>query len=121
MPKSLKTIQNDVEKFCKERGWGNDDPNQLITSTLIELGELAEHYQWQNTFKKFNKKEKEEIGYEFVDVIFYLCRLANKSGIDLEESFYKKLPKLEKKFKVGTNPKKVHDEYRKNGKNKLYE
>jgi len=121
MAKSLKQIQKDVEEFCQKRGWGNDDPNQLITSALIELGELSEYYQWQNKFKKLNKKEKKEIGYEFVDVIFYLARLANKSDIDLEEAFYDKLPKLAKKFPVGKDPKKAHKEYRANGKNKLYE
>lgn len=121
MSKSLKQIQKDVEEFCIERGWSNDDPNQLITSTLIELAELAEHYQWKKEFKKLNKTEKKEIGYEFVDVIFYLCRLANKSGIDIEESFYDKLPKLAKKFPVGKDPLKAKLEYRKNGKNRLYE
>jgi NTP pyrophosphatase (non-canonical NTP hydrolase) len=121
MPKSLKQIQKDVEEFSIKRGWENNDPNQLITSILIELGELSEHYQWQNKFKKLNKREKKEIGYEFVDIIFYLARLANKSDIDLEEAFYDKLPKLEKKFPIGKDAKKAHIEYRKNGKNKRYE
>jgi len=120
MPKPLKQIQKDVEDFCVERDWGNDDPNQLISSILIELGELSEYYQWQNKFKKLSKKKKKEIAYEFVDVIFYLARLANKSDIDLEEAFYDKLPKLAKKFPVGKDLKKAHIEYRSNGKNKLY-
>jgi NTP pyrophosphatase (non-canonical NTP hydrolase) len=117
----MKKIQEDVESFCKERGWGNNDPNQLITSAMIELAELAEHYQWQSKFKDFDEKEKKEIGYEFVDVLFYLCRLANKSGVDIQKSFEDKLPKLAEKYPVGKDPKKAHEEYRKNGKNKLYE
>lgn len=121
MRKSLSTIQKDVDNFCVKRGWKNDDPNQLITSVLIEMAELAEHYQWKNKFEKFNKKEQKEIAYEFVDVIFYLCRLANQTGVDLTDSFYDKLPKLEKKFKVGESAKKAKLEYRRKGKNKLYE
>lgn len=123
MSHTLKEIQEDVEKFCKERNWNNSDPNQLITSIIIELGELSEHYQWKNKFPEFTEDEKTEIGFEFVDVIFYLARLANNSGIDLEEYFYKKLPKLEKKFptNIGNDTSKVHKLYRDTGMNKRYE
>lgn len=121
MKKSLSRIQKDVDEFCVKRGWKNDDPNQLITSLVIEIAELAEHYQWKNNFKKFNKTEQKEIAYEFVDVLFYLSRLANQTGVDLTDSFYDKLPKLEKKFKVGESPKKAQKEYRRKGKNRLYD
>jgi NTP pyrophosphatase (non-canonical NTP hydrolase) len=121
MKKSLGQIQEDIDKFCEERKWINGDPNQLITSIIIELGELSEHYQWENKFKKFSKEEKKEVGYEFVDILFYLCRLASKSEIDIEEMFYDKLPKLDKKFKNGQDCKKANSEYRKIGKNRLYE
>ncbi|MBU0569519.1 hypothetical protein KKB40_01910 [Patescibacteria group bacterium] len=100
MSKSLKDIENDVVKVCKERNWKNTDPNQLISSTMIELAELAEHYQWQNDFSKIDdltKRGRDELGYEFVDVLFYLLRLAHRSGIDIEEYFYKKLPKIRTK------------------------
>jgi dCTP diphosphatase len=117
----MKNIQKKVDEFCKERGWLTDGPNELITSTMIELGELAEHYQWQKEFKELDETKKREIGYEFVDVIVYLCRIANRSGIDIQDMFDEKLPKLAKKYPVGGDPKKAHEEYRKNGKNKLYE
>ncbi len=121
MEKTLKEIQKDIDKFCEERNWDNNDPNQLIASIVIELGELSEHYQWENKFKRFSKIERKEVGYEFVDVLFYLCRLANRSGIDIEEMFYDKLPKLGKKFKNGKNVKKANKNYRETGKNRLYE
>ena len=97
---SLGDIQDDVISVCEERDWKNTNPNQLISSILIELAELAEHYQWQNDFSKIDnlsKAEKEELGYEFVDVLFYLLRLAHRSNIDIEEYFYKKLPKIRTK------------------------
>jgi NTP pyrophosphatase (non-canonical NTP hydrolase) len=98
--KSIVEIQNDVLKVCAERDWKNNDPNQLITSLMIELAELAEHYQWQNDFSKIdklNEDDKQELGFEFVDVLFYLLRLAHRSNIDIEEYFYKKLPKIKTK------------------------
>ncbi|MCA9302383.1 dUTP diphosphatase [Candidatus Nomurabacteria bacterium] len=100
MSKSLKDIEKDVIRVCNERNWNNTDPNQLISSIMIELAELAEHYQWQNDFSKIDKlskSDKEELGYEFVDVLFYLLRLAHKSNIDIEKYFYKKLPKIKTK------------------------
>lgn len=121
MNKSLKQIQKDVDSFCEERSWNHEHPNNLITATVIELGELAEHYQWDNEFKKYSETEKKEIGYEFVDVLFYLCRLANKTGVNIEEAFYDKLPKLAKKFPVGKNTLEANKEYREKGKNKLYD
>ncbi|PKN02898.1 nucleotide pyrophosphohydrolase [Candidatus Dojkabacteria bacterium HGW-Dojkabacteria-1] len=119
--KSVQEITENIRKFCDERGWSHSSPTGLLTATFSELGELAEHYQWQKEFKEFTEEEKKEISYEFVDVLWYLFRLADKSGIDIEKAFDEKFPKLAKKFPVGCDPKKQHEEYRKNGKNRLYE
>lgn len=120
MSKALKDLTKEIDAFCEKRNWGNDDPNQLISSILIELGELAEHYQWSSRFQNFNDEKKTEVGYEFVDVLFYLLRLASKSGIDIEKSFNEKLPKLAKKFKPGEDWNEAHDGYRKSGKSLRY-
>ena len=119
--KTLKQITKDIDDFCKERGWNHQSPNSLIAAIVIELGELAEHYQWQKEFKKFTKKEEKEVGYEYVDVLFYLLRLASVSGIDVEKYFYDKLPKLAKKFPKGKNALEANKEYRKAGRNKTYD
>jgi NTP pyrophosphatase (non-canonical NTP hydrolase) len=119
--KSLKQLGAIVDKFTKERGWEHSDPNLLISSILIELGELAEHFQWKNEFETLSETKRKEIGYEFVDVIFYLLRLANKCDIDIEKYFDEKIPKLAKKYPINCNWEKAHDHYRKTGKNKLYE
>lgn len=116
----LNTISKEIQKFCDIRGWKHTDPNHLITSLNIEIGELSEHYQWEKTFKKFQNDEKTEVGYEFVDVLFYLLRLAQLSDIDISKYFYEKLPKLEEKFPIGMKSKVANQEYRKSGKNRLY-
>ena len=121
MSKSIKEISESINNFANERGWENSDPNQLIASIHIELGELAEHYQWKDNFTKLDEDEKREVGFEFVDVMFYLFRLASKSGIDIEKYFDSKIEKLAVKFPVGADRKTQHDLYRKVGKNKKYE
>jgi dCTP diphosphatase len=123
MEKTLKQISDEIAEFCEKRGWENDDPNQLISSMIIELGELTEHYQWINSFSKIDKNKKEEISYELVDVLFYLLQIGNKTGIDIEKAFNDKITKLEKKFPIGITEEdyqKVHEDYRKSGKNRLY-
>ena len=122
MGKSIKQLTKVIDDFCDARdGWENNEPNNLITSTFIELGELAEHYQWKNKFEKFNEEKKLMVGYEFVDVLFFLFRIASKSNIDIEKYFDMKVKKLEVKYKVGTDYQKQHEVYRKTGKSKKYE
>lgn len=124
MGKTLKQFSEIVHNFATQRGWRNDDPNQLITSLIIEIGELSENYQWKSTFKKLSDDEKQQIGFEFVDVLFYLLQLANKSEINIEKYFDMKIKRLEEKFPLGQTTedyKKVRKVYRKTGKNKLYE
>lgn len=130
--KSLQQFSEIFSEFCKARQWHHNNPNQLITAMLIELGELSEHYQWQDKFPQWEETEKTEVGYEFVDVFLYFIRLAELSNIDIEKYFDEKIPKLDKKFplpekhkilsweeKIIEN-KKQRAAYRKNGKNKLY-
>jgi len=121
MAKSIQEITGMIVEFAEARGWKNEDPRDLTNAIFIELAELSEHFQWQNKFKELSEDKKTEIGFEFVDVIFYLFRFAHNAGINIEEYFDKKLPKLEAKFPIGGNPRKAHDEYRKTGKNKKYE
>lgn len=123
MSKSIQEITNQIVEFAEARGWKNENPSHLLNAIFIEMAELGEHYQWKNDFNKFKdltEEDKTSLGFEFVDVIFYLFRLAHNSGIDIEEYFDKKLPKLNEKFKIGTDYGKAHKDYRATGKNKLY-
>lgn len=124
MAKSIAEITAIITKFGDDRGWTNEDPNQMLSSIHIELAELAEHFQWKNKFWELTEGEKVEIGYEFVDVVIYLFRMASRAGIDIEKYFDEKLPKLAKKFPVNADKavwKKSHDDYRRSGKNKRYD
>ncbi|AWU39921.1 nucleotide pyrophosphohydrolase [Blattabacterium punctulatus] len=70
----------------------------ILTNTILlseEVGEvsriIARNYGEQSLKK--DCKEKEDLGEELSDVLFVLICLANQTGIDLEESFHKKLKK----------------------------
>lgn len=119
--KSTNDIRQRIRKFCEDRNWSHSNPTALLAATASELGELIDHFQWQTEFKELSGEEKKEISYELVDVLWYLYRFADKTDIDIEKAFNEKIPKLEKKFPIGSNPKERHELYRKTGKNRLYE
>lgn len=122
MKKSLNDYIHDTVKFANERGWVEEVPSELLAATLVELGELSEHYAWKKKFKEtYTEEEKKMIGYEFVDVFFYLFRMAGRTGVDMDKCFQEKHKKLEEKYYIGSDPKAQHEKYRKEGKNKLYE
>ncbi len=112
-----------ILKFSNDRGWNNDDPCELTSALFVEMGELADHYNWKHKFGDMTEEEKKEVGFEFVDVIFYLFQLANKSHIDIEKYFDEKVPLLAEKYPA-VRDEKLHDqrkkEYRITGKNRLY-
>src|SRR5687767_6848888 len=99
---SFQELKDGVEKFCVDRDWHNNDPKQLLLSAFIELGELAEYYQWSPDGKWVDdKKKRKEISFELVDVFFYLFRFINKSEIDFSEAFFEKVKKLALKYPTG--------------------
>ncbi|AFJ90679.1 nucleoside-triphosphate diphosphatase [Blattabacterium sp. (Blaberus giganteus)] len=72
----------------------------VLTNTILlseEVGEvsriIARNYGEQS--KKKNCKKNEDLGEELSDVLFIIACLANQTGINLEESFHKKLKKKE--------------------------
>jgi len=122
---NIKELSDLGYKFQEDRGWNLKDPNHILNSIIIELGELGEHYQWKNEFFKVSSDKKKEIAFEFVDVLVYLFSLAKRTGIDNLEPYYlEKLDKLAKKWPIGITDDEYyrkHKEYRKSGKNKTYD
>ena len=123
---TLQDLRDAVEHFSTERNWVNNDPKQLLLSAFIELGELAEHYQWSSDGAwQTRANKKKEIAYELVDVFFYLLRFINKSDFDFSSNFYQKTEKLAKKYpanlKTNEEYQQAKDSYRRSGKKKLYD
>lgn len=93
----IKNLQNLVHNWIANHGIRYFD---ILTNTILlseEVGEvsriIARNYGEQS--KKKNCKKNEDLGEELSDVLFIIACLANQTGIDLEESFYRKLKKKE--------------------------
>lgn len=92
----LKTLAQQVVAFREARSWkrfhGSKD---LILGLLVELGELAEHFQYLTgeELEKYQQDFKKDIGEEMADVLFWLLLMSEEQGIDLEQAFLQKMKK----------------------------
>jgi dCTP diphosphatase len=128
----MKEIENEIEKYLKERGWDNLRPGDLAKSISIESGELLELFQWNNPTSEEVKKDKQklsEIKKELADVLIYCFDLSVTLGIDTKTIILEKLKHVKKKYpaklmkqRKDRKPGKLEDlywkikkEYRKKG------
>ncbi|PEE40838.1 MazG nucleotide pyrophosphohydrolase domain-containing protein [Bacillus pseudomycoides] len=82
----LSEFQQYVANFSKEKGFADTTIEKRTMYLMAELGELTEAVLRRN-----DDNIKREIGLEMFDVIWNVCDLANKLGIDLEEAFQEKM------------------------------
>lgn len=119
---SLGEMSQELDDFVEARGWRVKDPARLMLNLVGEIGELSEVVNKTDSFQ-VNEEMRKEIGFEMVDVLNYLMRLAREYQIDLEDMWSEKMPLLGVKYPVGIDRDKVglrREEYRRSGKNKLY-
>ena len=81
------TVQ--LRRFADDRDWGQfHSPKNLAIALTGEVGELVEVFQWMSEADSLHAGSKPElahaIGEEMADVLFYLVRLADVLGIDLD-------------------------------------
>jgi len=126
------TIQEILDirmQFAYDRGWDkNYKPRNLLLAVANELGELSEYLAWKDEdWLPETEEQRKEIMFEAVDVFNYLLAFVHifeKEDKDFTEYFYEKMLGLAKKYKVDATREEHHkskEEYRRSGKNRLYE
>lgn len=94
MGKTLREWQNMVDEWVQTDGGGYWAPMSNLARVAEEVGELARilnHLYGEKPKKP--TEEAQDLGIEICDIIFALICLANREGIDLEESFEKMMTK----------------------------
>lgn len=88
----IKNAQLEVDKWIKQHGVRYFNELTNMAQLTEEVGEvariIARRYGEQS--EKDSDKSK-DLGEELADVLFVLLCLANQTGIDLQDSFDKKL------------------------------
>lgn len=85
-----------LRTFADQRDWGQfHAPKNLAMALTGEVGELVEIFQWMSEAESRSAAEVPErahaIAAEMADVLFYLVRMADVLGIDLDQAARSKL------------------------------
>ena len=87
----LTELTEKMHNFVRSKGWYEKDskrqqtPRNLSISLALEVAEILEFFQWNETFVK------EDLAEELADVVLYLLQLASITEIDLEQAILDKL------------------------------
>jgi len=110
--KNIEELTNLVRKFRDDRDWKQfHNPKDCALSLVLEAAEVMEHFQWKSKeeIESYIKTNKQEIGEELADVLYWVLLLSYDLEIDLSAAFVDKLEKSGKKYPIekskGSNKK----------------
>ncbi|MGY2065613.1 nucleotide pyrophosphohydrolase [Blastococcus sp. SYSU DS0619] len=97
-----------MREFTEVRDWGRfHNLNSLTLALAGEVGVVAELVQWLPTEEAGGTAEgsrlRERLGEELADVLLYLVRLADVSGVDLAAAARSKLEANSQRFPAAAN------------------
>ncbi len=90
-------------EFRDERNWKQfHGPKDVALSMSLEVAELMEIMQWRNgeELQKHLAANREHVGQELSDVLYWVLVLANDLGINLTTAFEAKLHHNAEKYPV---------------------
>ena len=90
---TLRGMQQNVDEWIKEYGVRYFSELTNMAELTEEVGEMARIMSRKYGDQSFKPGEKADLGEEIADVLWVLTCIANQTGIDLTEEFYKTLEK----------------------------
>ncbi|MBX7136889.1 MAG: nucleotide pyrophosphohydrolase [Oligoflexia bacterium] len=100
---TIEALTELVLRFRNERDWAQfHKPKDLAISLMLEAAEVAEHFQWRNDqeISEHVAAQREAIGDELSDVLYWVLVLAHDLKVDLPQAFQRKMKKNEQKYPV---------------------
>ncbi|MGC0252474.1 nucleotide pyrophosphohydrolase [Pseudactinotalea sp. Z1748] len=100
----FETLVAAVRKFAEERDWEQfHTPKNLAMAIAGEAGELVAELQWSDGARSTELVHEDaelrtRIAYEMADLLIYLARLADVTGIDAMQAAAEKLSINESRF-----------------------
>jgi dCTP diphosphatase len=99
---SLDATTERLRRFQQSRGWSSaHTPRNLAVSISIEVGELLEHFQWDEVTAQDRVRRPERftaMSEELADVVIYALQLADSVELDLLEAVDAKIAKNVARF-----------------------
>jgi dCTP diphosphatase len=101
--KPLSDLVSATAQFAHERDWAQfHNAKDLALSLILEAAELAELMQWKEgtQLDEHLSANRERLGEELADVLWFTLLLAHYQEIDLVEAFERKLQQNAEKYPV---------------------
>jgi dCTP diphosphatase len=99
----LTKMQKRIVDFRDERDWKQfHNPKDMALSLVLESAEVLEHFQWKSPTEidTYVLTNKDDIGEELADTLYWVLLMANDLNINLEHIFENKMTKNEAKYLV---------------------
>lgn len=99
----IKSLTGKIIKFRDERDWKQfHNPKDVALSLVLEAAEVLEHFQWKSRdeIEKYIEKNKDDIGEELADVLYWILLMAHDLRIDIKDALEKKVKKNKEKYPV---------------------
>ncbi len=100
---NIQELTEEILKFRHDRDWEQfHTPKDLALSLVLEAAEVLEHFQWKNgdELKKYLAENKDKVGEELSDVLYWVLLLSHDLGIDIKDAFKKKMEHNAKKYPI---------------------
>lgn len=99
----LRKLQDRLQAFANARDWNQfHSPKNLGMALSVEAAELVEIFQWltEAQSRDLSASQCAALADEIADVLIYLLRLADVTGVDIEAAVEQKLIKNALKYPV---------------------
>lgn len=94
----LEAITRSITAFRDARDWKQfHHLKDAALSLSLEAAEVLELFQWK---PQDHAPQREELGRELADVLYWTLLMAHDAGIDLGEAFAAKMEENERKYPV---------------------
>ena len=94
--KTTEELTKRIVDFRDARDWKQfHNPKDLAISLVLEASEVMEHFQWKKKeeIDEYIKTNKEEIGDELADTLYWILLMGHDLNIDVLDSLEKKIKK----------------------------
>ncbi len=117
---TVQDLKDRCAAFCRARDWERfHTPKEMAVGVVTEAGELLAEFRFKSDAESralvADPAKREALGHEVCDVLYFLLRFCDVSGIDVTEAFEAKMRINEVRYPAdrvrGSNAK--YDELRK--------
>jgi NTP pyrophosphatase (non-canonical NTP hydrolase) len=100
---TIQDLKDRAKAFCAARDWDRfHTPKELAIGVATEAAELLAEFRFKSDAESMGRVRdaggREALGHEVCDILYFLLRFCDVSGIDVSEAFEAKMRINEKRY-----------------------